>query len=85
MITEQSSVGNMRSQMSSSEHHSDASHNWLVFFFVCFAVIMGIGAWAIFGYKVDAPEPKPSGGGHGGMILPMDGEWAPHARIWPTA
>lgn len=71
--------------MSSSEHHSDSSHNWLIFFMVCFWLIMAIGIWAIFSYNCNAPEPKPSGGGHGGMILPMDGEYAPHARVWPRA
>ncbi len=69
----------------SSTEHSDASHKWLIFFFVCFALIMAIGMWAICCYNVNAPEPKPGGGGHGGMILPQDGEYAPHARVWPVA
>ena len=31
-----------------------------------------------------AAEPAAaSGGGHGSMLLPMDGEYALHARIWP--
>lgn len=71
----------------SSEHHSDASHNWLIFFMVCFWLIMGIGLWAIFCYDVNKQDEKPSGGGgHGGMILPHAGEeWAPHAFYWPEA
>lgn len=68
--------------MSSTEQHNDSSHNWLIFFMVCFWIIMAIGVWAIFSYNCNAPEQKPSGGGHGGMILPMDGEYAPHANLW---
>ncbi len=70
----------------STEHHSDASHNWLIFFMVCFWSIMAIGLWAIFSYDCNAPEAKPSGGGHGGMIIPKgDEEWAPHAFSFPSA
>jgi hypothetical protein len=58
--------------------HSDVSLKWLSFFFVCFIlVIVGIGLTALCTYNVNAPEPKPSGG-HGGMILPQDGQYAPH-------
>ncbi|MBX9569115.1 MAG: hypothetical protein K2X77_09485 [Candidatus Obscuribacterales bacterium] len=60
--------------MSDSEQHSDSSHNWLTFFFVCFFIVQAIGIWAIFNYHVNAPEPKPGGGGGHGMILPQDGE-----------
>ena len=68
-----------------SATHEDASMLWLKIFLVCFVLsVFGIGVWACFFYKVDAPE-APAAGGHGGMILPSDGEWAPHARIWPTA
>lgn len=63
----------------SGEAHDDLSLNWLKFFFVCFVlVILGIGLTAVFTYNVNAPEPKPSGGGHGGMLLPQDGQYAPH-------
>ena len=50
--------------------HSDSSTSWLTFFFVCFILTMSIGAFAIFTYKVNAPEPEPGGGGHHGMVLP---------------
>ncbi|MBX9691287.1 MAG: hypothetical protein K2Z81_02815 [Cyanobacteria bacterium] len=54
-----------------SEGHSDTSHNWLIFFFTCFGIVMlGIGLWALTSYQVDAPE-TPSGGGHS-MIQPHD-------------
>lgn len=64
--------------------HSDSSMSWLKFFFVCFIMTMAIGLYAIFCYDANAPEKAPSGGGHG-MILPQDGEYAPHVRIWPNA
>ncbi|HEY9867870.1 MAG TPA: hypothetical protein V6D08_01575 [Candidatus Obscuribacterales bacterium] len=68
------------------ETHSDSSMAWLTFFFVCFILTMAIGAFAIFMYDVNAPEATPGGaGGHGSMILPVDGEYAPHARVWPAA
>lgn len=51
--------------------HSDSSTSWLTFFFVCFILTMSIGAFAIFTYDANAPEPKPGGGGHG-MLLPDD-------------
>ncbi len=53
--------------------HADSSLKWLSFFFVCFVIVMAIGAFAIFTYNVNAPEPKPAGGGHHGMLLPEDG------------
>lgn len=65
--------------MSESENHSDSSHNWLTFFFVCFVIVQAIGIWAIFSYNVNAPEPKPGGGGGHGMSLPHD--QAPNLRI----
>lgn len=52
--------------------HSDVSRNWLVFFFVCFVVVMGIGLVAIFTYNANAPVVKPAAGEHGSMILPQD-------------
>lgn len=70
--------------MSESAHH-DTSHNWLIFFFVCFGMVMlGIGIWAATNYKVDAVDQAEPAGGHG-MILPMDGEYAPHAIRLPIA
>jgi hypothetical protein len=66
----------------SGETHSDPSKNWLIFFFICFFLtVFGIGLWAKLFYNANAPVPKASGG-HGGMILPADGEYAPHANIW---
>lgn len=69
----------------SEEAHSDSSSRWLTFFFICFVIVQAIGAFAIFTYNVNAPEAEPGKGGHGGMILPIDGEYAPHARVWPVA
>ena len=69
----------------SAETHNDPSRRWLTFFFVCFTLtVFAIGVWACFCYKADAPD-APASGGHGGMILPSDGQWAPHAIVWPTA
>lgn len=55
----------------SEQHHTDTSFNWLIFFFVCFAIIMAIGVWAIFCYNCNAPAPQPGSGGHSGMIMPQ--------------
>jgi len=55
------------------------------FFFVCFFFIMAIGAVAIFTYNANAPEPAPAAGGHGSMLLPQDGEYAPHVQHQPLA
>ena len=58
--------------------HSDPSKKWLFFFFVCFGVtVFAIGVFALFNYKVDAPD-APVSGGHG-MILP---EQAPLTHHW---
>ena len=65
--------------------HSDVSGKWLTFFFVCFILVMTIGLFAIFTYNCNAPEAKPSGGGHGGMILPQDGRYAPHVHLFVVA
>lgn len=54
------------------EPHADSSTSWLTFFFVCFILTMSIGAFAIFTYKVNAPEPQPGGGGSHGMLLPAE-------------
>ena len=64
----------------SVEHHKDPSQAWLIFFFACFGlVVLAIGVYALFNYHVDAP-PAPATGGHG-MMLPVDGEYAPHANV----
>ncbi|HEY9679579.1 MAG TPA: hypothetical protein V6C76_16340 [Drouetiella sp.] len=57
----------------SAPEHKDPSQTWLIFFFVCFTVTVGmIGLWAALAYRVDNDQPKPGGGGHGGhgMIQP---------------
>jgi hypothetical protein len=63
--------------MSEAAHEHDSSPRWLVFFFVCFVIVMAIGLVAIFTYDANAPEQAPAGGGHGSMILPSDREYAP--------
>ena len=61
---------------------SDSSVRWLIFFFICFIATDGhFGGFAIFTYNANAPEPKRSSA-HGGMLLPQDGEYAPHAQVW---
>jgi len=60
-------------------HHKDPSAKWLIFFFVCFGLtVLSIGVFALFTYKVDAPEPgqDAGGGGHHGMRLPLTGDYA---------
>lgn len=48
----------------SAPGHRDPAQGWLIFFFVCFAmVVFGIGVFAKFTYDVDAPEVTTSGGG----------------------
>jgi hypothetical protein len=56
----------------SAPTHKDPSQTWLIFFFVCFTITVGmIGLWACFSYKVDDATAPAGGGGHGhGMILP---------------
>ncbi|MBS1954797.1 MAG: hypothetical protein JST89_11460 [Cyanobacteria bacterium SZAS-4] len=54
----------------SAPTHKDPSQTWLIFFFVCFTITVGmIGLWACFSYKVDDGTPAPAGGHHG-MIQP---------------
>lgn len=66
----------------SAEKHGDLSLKWLTFFFVCFMMVMAIGLVAIATHNTNAPEPEPSsGGGHGSMILPGDGDYAPHVVL----
>lgn len=54
----------------------------LIFLFCSFVIVMAIGGINIFIYNANAPEPTSGGGGHG-MLLPQDGEYAPHVQ-WPT-
>lgn len=69
--------------MTEKAHH-DTSHAWLIFFMVCFAItVLGIGVWALCCYDVNKKPAAPTGG-HG-MILPMDGDYAPHAAKLPVA
>jgi hypothetical protein len=46
--------------------HRDPAQGWLIFFFVCFAmVVFGLGVFANFTYDVNAPDvPAAGGGGH---------------------
>ena len=66
----------------SEAHHKDPSKRWLVFFFVCFAlVVFGIGFYNSITYKADSdnpnqPLPATDGTAKKGMMLP---EQAPHA------
>ena len=54
--------------MSEAEHH-DSSHNWLTFFFVCFAItVLGIGLFAAWSSQQEKPAEEPAGG-HG-MLSP---------------
>lgn len=60
--------------------HKDPSNGWLIFFFVCFALVL-IGIVAFFARDINSePEVKPASGGHGGMLLPQDGQYAPHVQ-----
>jgi hypothetical protein len=56
----------------SAPTHNDPSKAWLIFFFVCFTLTVGmIGLWAALAYKVDdGAAPAPAGGHGHGMILP---------------
>jgi hypothetical protein len=63
------------------ESHFDWSRFFLIFFFICFVLVMTIGIYAIFFYNANAPEPAPSGGAHSGMILPGDEKYAPHVEL----
>jgi hypothetical protein len=54
-----------------NESSFDWSRFFLVFFFICFILVMLIGMFAIFTYNVNAPQPAPGGPAHGGMIFPL--------------
>jgi hypothetical protein len=43
---------------------SKVSVRWLVFFFICYVLIMAIGGFAIFNYHCNEPEAAPAAGGH---------------------
>jgi len=60
--------------------HKDPSSNWLIFFFVCFALVM-LGIVIFFARDINKEQPAKPAGGHGGMILPIDGQYAPHVEI----
>ena len=68
--------------MSDSEHQ-DSSHNWLTFFFVCFAItVLGIGLFGIYittNASDEEGKAEPSGG-HG-MILQDEMKSLPHFKI----
>lgn len=68
----------------SSAKHVDPSSQWLVFFFVCFGLVM-LGIVLFFARDFNSQQtPAPASGGHGGMILPQDGEYAPHVFRLPV-
>lgn len=64
--------------------HRDPSFNWLIFFFVCFALVM-IGIVVFFARDINKePEFKAAPGGHGSMILPNDGKYESHIQVKMT-
>lgn len=59
--------------------HSDVSGAWLIFFFVCFGiVVLGIGVYTAINSSTNPPETKPSGG-HSRLTLPQND---PHSPPW---
>ncbi len=64
------------------EEHKDPSFTWLIFFFVCFSLIM-IGIVIFFARDINKePQVKVQpGGAHGGMILPSDGQYESHVQV----
>ncbi len=61
--------------------HKDPSSNWLIFFFICFALVL-LGIVIFFARDINKePETKPAGGAHGGMILPQDKQHMYQIRI----
>jgi uncharacterized membrane protein len=67
-----------------ADKHSDPSSKWLIFFFICFAFVM-LGIVIFFARDINTQQPSAPAGGHGGMILPGDGNYAPHARRPPIS
>jgi hypothetical protein len=55
----------------SAEQHHDTSQNWLVFFFICFGIVL-LGIVALFARNVNDEPQKPSSGGGHSMILPTE-------------
>ncbi len=68
---------------------SKSSINWsrffLIFFGICFVLVMAIGFCAIFTYNANAPEPAPGGAPHGSFLLPGSGKYAPYVEIYLPA
>ena len=66
----------------SAPTHNDPSKAWLIFFFVCFTLTVGmIGLWAALAYHVDdGTAAAPAGHGHG-MILPKQIPNSTHSSI----
>ncbi len=49
--------------MTESEHQQDTSLAWIKFFFICFfLVVFGIGIYAAFNYRVNAPTATQASG-----------------------
>jgi len=66
--------------MTASEHQ-DPSSRWLIFFFVCFAIVL-IGIVVFFARDINKDTETPgSSGTHGGMILPQDSQHMYQNRI----
>jgi hypothetical protein len=50
--------------------HKDPSSSWLIFFFVCFALVL-LGIVFFFARDINSETPsKPSAGEHGSMLFP---------------
>jgi hypothetical protein len=60
--------------------HKDPSFTWLIFFFVCFALVM-IGIVVFFARDINKEPEIKAAPAHGGMILPNDGKYAPHIQV----
>lgn len=62
------------------EEHKDPSVNWLIFFFVVFALIM-LGIVVFFARDINKETPVKVAPAHGGMLLPTDGKYAPPVQV----
>ncbi len=60
--------------------HKDPASNWLIFFFVCFGIVL-LGIVIFFARDINKEEPAKVAPAHGGMILPTDGKYAPHIYV----